>query len=254
MSPQPAGTGPLVGPLVVTGSAGQLGARAIPLTSTESSSVTHGERYRHFPTASVEPGRLRFGRHSPKLGSWLAPVTWERRSGSSERAVWEEGDVEGAPIVFYFEFAADAVCSVKLSWPGAERSRYTAASRRETWEAQGGKHQAETPQMAAYRAQFGGLAEGPRHDWDDDYPRGVDQPRRVRASLGRCPGPFGLGGTARESIVALSGIYNFRAGSLQLDSPVQAASAGKSEGWRRPNGGCRSHGPRRRCLHDRSGG
>jgi hypothetical protein len=93
----------------------------------------------------------------------VVPLRWDR-------AVWEEGDVEGAPIVFYFEFAADGGVLRQVELAGSGEIPIAAASRREIWEAQGGKHQAETPQLAAYRAQFGGLAEGSRHDWDDDYP------------------------------------------------------------------------------------
>ena len=84
--------------------------------------------------------------------------------------MWEEGDVEGAPIVFYLEFAADGGVLRQVELAGREETPIAAASLVEIWEAQDGKRQGETPQMAAYRAQFGGLAEGSRHDWGDDYP------------------------------------------------------------------------------------
>ena len=93
----------------------------------------------------------------------VVPVRWDR-------AVWQEGDVEGTPIIFYFEFAADGGVLRQVELAGSEEIPIAAASWREIWEAQGGTHQAETPQLAAYRSQFGGLAEGSRHDWGDDYP------------------------------------------------------------------------------------
>ena len=96
-----------------------------------------------------------------ELGEVVA-VRWDR-------AAWEEGDVEGAPIIFYFEFAADGGVLRQVELAGAERTPIVAASLAEIWEAQGGKRQAATPQLLEYQAQFGNVAEGSCHDWDD-YP------------------------------------------------------------------------------------
>jgi hypothetical protein len=79
------------------------------------------------------------------------PVRWDR-------AVWQEGDVEGAPIVFYFEFASDGGVLRQVELTGSDETPIAAASRTEIREAQGRKRQGKTPQMAAYRAQFGAVA------------------------------------------------------------------------------------------------
>ena len=90
------------------------------------------------------------------------PAQWER-------AEWVEGDVEGAPIVFFFEFNADGEVLRQVELAGGERVPIAAASLDEFWRLQGGVAQPATPELVRYEHRYGRVAEGSRHDWTD-YP------------------------------------------------------------------------------------
>ncbi|MBL8777535.1 MAG: hypothetical protein JNK12_16455 [Acidimicrobiales bacterium] len=93
----------------------------------------------------------------------LRPVRWDR-------AVWEEGDVEGAPMVFLFEMNVEGNVLRQVELAGPDQTPIAAASAAEWWEAQGWVRQAATPATIAYEQRFGGLAEGSLHEWGPDYP------------------------------------------------------------------------------------
>jgi hypothetical protein len=117
-------------------------------------------------------------------GTDYLPVRWER-------AVWADGDVEGAPIVFFFEFNADGAVLRQIELAGPPPGVPTAAaSLLEFWEAQGGIARASTSALLKYQERFGNVAEGSREDWGPEY---LGQPissdefeevwRRARAHL-----------------------------------------------------------------------
>ena len=93
----------------------------------------------------------------------LNPVRWDR-------AVWAEGDSEGAPIVFLMEFNATGgvLRQIELAGPNAEP--IAAASAAEWWEAKGFVQQAATPEAIACEQVYGIVAEGSVHEWGSDYP------------------------------------------------------------------------------------
>jgi hypothetical protein len=90
------------------------------------------------------------------------PVRWER-------AVWQEGDVKGRPIVFLFEFDDDGVVLRQIELVGPSERPIVAASLVEWWEAQGGMAGPVTGDTLAYEARYGGTAEGSRDSWAN-YP------------------------------------------------------------------------------------
>lgn len=93
----------------------------------------------------------------------LRPVRWDR-------AVREEGDVEGAPIIFLFEVNAEGLVLRQVELAGPDHEPIAASSAEEWWEAQGWVQQAATPALIEYERTFGRLAEGSVHDWGPDYP------------------------------------------------------------------------------------
>lgn len=91
------------------------------------------------------------------------PAAWES-------AIWDEGDIEGAPLRFLFEFNAAGEVLRQVELVGPEERPIAAASLEEFWAAQEHTAQAETPVLRAYRERYGSVAEGRRADWDESYP------------------------------------------------------------------------------------
>jgi hypothetical protein len=90
------------------------------------------------------------------------PVRWDR-------AVWQEGDVEGAPIVFYFEFASDGGVLRQVELTGSDETPIAAASRTEIREAQGRKRQGGD-------APDGGIPDSVRSSSGPISPQGAEAP------------------------------------------------------------------------------
>ena len=114
----------------------------------------------------------------------LHPVRWVR-------SVWEEGDLEGSPITFLWEFDGEGVVVRQVELAGRDEIPIAAASWRDFWEAQQWRYQAATPALVMYQKRYGGVAEGSERDWGD-YPHEAITSeefeefwRRARAALER---------------------------------------------------------------------
>jgi hypothetical protein len=105
------------------------------------------------------------------------PVRWDR-------ALCEDFSADG-PLESFYEINAEGVVIRQIDLEGHDRTPITASRLAEWWEAQGWVQQAGTPELAAYRRRYGGIAELTVHDWDPGYPGEPITPERFEEELQR---------------------------------------------------------------------